>query len=78
MRGRQEPNPHNPAIVADVRLVLDTNVALSALLWRGTPYRLLQAIGQRNVSAQTPTSIDNERDRSEAGCRRSVLAITEG
>jgi putative PIN family toxin of toxin-antitoxin system len=27
-----------------VRIVLDTNVALSALLWRGTPFRLLRAI----------------------------------
>lgn len=27
-----------------MRLVLDTNVALSALVWRGTPYRLLSAI----------------------------------
>jgi len=27
-----------------VRLVLDTNVVFSALLWRGTPYRLLEAI----------------------------------
>jgi uncharacterized protein len=31
-----------------VRIVLDTNVVLSALLWRGTPYRLLDAIGQRS------------------------------
>jgi putative PIN family toxin of toxin-antitoxin system len=30
-----------------VRIVLDTNVVLSALLWRGTPYRLLDAIQQR-------------------------------
>jgi putative PIN family toxin of toxin-antitoxin system len=30
-----------------VRIVLDTNVALSALLWRGTPYRLLQTIRRR-------------------------------
>ena len=30
-----------------MRLVLDTNVVLSALLWRGTPYRLLSAIAQR-------------------------------
>jgi putative PIN family toxin of toxin-antitoxin system len=30
-----------------VRIVLDANVALSALLWRGTPYRLLEAIRQR-------------------------------
>jgi len=31
-----------------VRIVLDTNVVISALLWRGTPYRLLEAIGQRD------------------------------
>lgn len=30
-----------------MRIVLDTNVAVSALLWRGTPYQLLQAIRQR-------------------------------
>ncbi len=30
-----------------LRIVLDTNVVLSALLWRGTPYELLQTIRQR-------------------------------
>jgi uncharacterized protein len=30
-----------------VRLVLDTNVVMSALLWRGKPYQLLEAIRQR-------------------------------
>ncbi len=30
-----------------MRIVLDTNVVISALLWRGTPYRLLEAIRQR-------------------------------
>ena len=25
-----------------MRLVLDTNIVISALLWRGNPYRLLQ------------------------------------
>jgi uncharacterized protein len=29
-----------------VRIVLDTNVVISALLWRGPPYRLLEAIRQ--------------------------------
>jgi putative PIN family toxin of toxin-antitoxin system len=28
-----------------VRIVLDTNVVISALLWRGTPHRLREAIG---------------------------------
>ena len=27
-----------------MRIVLDTNVVISALLWRGTPYRLLSTI----------------------------------
>jgi putative PIN family toxin of toxin-antitoxin system len=30
-----------------MRIVLDTNVVMSALLWRGTPYQLLAAIRQR-------------------------------
>lgn len=32
-----------------MRIVLDTNVVLSALLWRGTPYHLLQTIRQREA-----------------------------
>ncbi len=31
-----------------MRLVLDTNVVFSALLWRGTPYRLLEAIKNKS------------------------------
>ena len=31
-----------------MRIVLDTNVVLSALLWRGTPYQLLAAIRSRD------------------------------
>ena len=31
-----------------MRIVLDTNVVLSALLWRGTPHHLLVTIGQRS------------------------------
>ena len=33
---------------ARVRIVLDTNVVMSALLWRGKPYQLLQAVRQRS------------------------------
>jgi putative PIN family toxin of toxin-antitoxin system len=39
-----------------VRLVLDTNTVLSALLWRGTPYRLLQAIRHQHPSLQLYSS----------------------
>ncbi|MFN9731147.1 MAG: putative toxin-antitoxin system toxin component, PIN family [Pseudomonadota bacterium] len=31
-----------------MRIVLDTNVVVSALLWRGTPHHLLATIGQRS------------------------------
>ncbi|MEO8858364.1 MAG: putative toxin-antitoxin system toxin component, PIN family [Burkholderiaceae bacterium] len=31
-----------------MRIVLDTNVVLSALLWRGKPYQFLEAIRQRS------------------------------
>lgn len=30
-----------------MRIVLDTNVVLSALLWRGTPYELLSLVAER-------------------------------
>ena len=40
---------------APVRIVLDTNVVVSALLWRGTPYRLRDAIRQ-NPATQLFTS----------------------
>lgn len=38
---------HGGRQAAPVRVVLDTNVVVSALLWRGTSYRLLEAIRQR-------------------------------
>ena len=39
-----------------MRLLLDTDVVVSALLWRGTPYRLLAAIRERG-DVQLVTSI---------------------
>jgi putative PIN family toxin of toxin-antitoxin system len=44
-----------------VRIVLDTNVVLSALLWRGTPHHLLAAIGQRsNIQLYSSTALLEE------------------
>jgi putative PIN family toxin of toxin-antitoxin system len=46
---------------AAVRIVLDTNVVLSALLWRGTPYRLLEAARQREqIELFTSTALLEE------------------
>ncbi len=44
-----------------MRIVLDTNVVLSALLWRGTPYRLFEAARQREqVELVTSTALLEE------------------
>ena len=44
-----------------MRIVLDTNVALSALLWRGTPYRLLRAIrGQERAQLYASAALLSE------------------
>lgn len=39
-----------------MRLVLDTNVVVSALLWRGAPYQLLGAIRDRSEAVTLFTS----------------------
>ncbi len=44
-----------------MRIVLDTNVVLSALLWRGTPYQLLTAIRQQSgVQLYSSTALLDE------------------
>jgi putative PIN family toxin of toxin-antitoxin system len=43
-----------------VRIVLDTNVVFSALLWRGTQYRLLDAIRQRSNTQLYSTALLEE------------------
>ena len=48
-----------------MRLVLDTNTVLSALLWRGTPYRLLQVIRNQHPSLllySSPVLLDELTD----------------
>lgn len=44
-----------------VRIVLDTNVVLSALLWRGAPHHLLAAIGrQQRIQIYSSTALLEE------------------
>ncbi len=44
-----------------MRIVLDTNVVLSALLWRGTPHQLLTAIRQQSgVQLYSSTALLDE------------------
>jgi putative PIN family toxin of toxin-antitoxin system len=64
-----------------VRIVLDTNVVLSALLWRGTPYRLLDAIRSRGEARlfTSPALIDELADvltRPSAAKRLTLVGRT--
>jgi putative PIN family toxin of toxin-antitoxin system len=40
-----------------MRLVLDTNVVVSALIWGGTPFRLLEAASEGDVSLHTSPAL---------------------
>ncbi|MEF8727165.1 MAG: putative toxin-antitoxin system toxin component, PIN family [Accumulibacter sp.] len=64
-----------------MRIVIDTNVALSALLWRGTPYRLLQALRQRGdlQLVSSPTLLEELSDvlrRPVAAKRLAIIGMT--
>lgn len=64
-----------------MRIVLDTNVVLSALLWRGTPYRLLDAIRSRGEARlfTSPALLDELADvltRSSAAKRLALIDRT--
>lgn len=61
-----------------MRLVLDTNVALSALLWRGTPFHLLTAIArlpqvQLYSSAALLEELTDVLNRSSAATRLALI-----
>lgn len=64
-----------------MRIALDTNVVLSALLWRGTPYRLLDAIRQRGKARlfTSPALLDELADvltRPSATKRLALIGRT--
>lgn len=61
-----------------MRIVLDTNVVLSALLWRGAPYRLLDALRSRGEARlfTSPALLDELADvltRPSATKRLAVI-----
>jgi predicted nucleic acid-binding protein len=57
-----------------VRLILDTNTVLSALLWRGTPYRLLEVIRKQYPTLQLYSSPVLLQERT--GCYRTTHVLT--
>ncbi|MBL8471538.1 MAG: putative toxin-antitoxin system toxin component, PIN family [Rhodocyclaceae bacterium] len=66
-----------------MRIVLDTNIVLSALLWRGTPHQLLVAIGaQSNIQIYSSAALLGELadvlTRPWAAQRLAVIGRTAG
>ena len=72
-----------PAVQARVRIVLDTNVIFSALLWRGPPYELLNAIREHSSARICASSflLEELKDvlaRPAATRRLAVIGKTAG
>lgn len=64
-----------------MRIVLDTNVVLSALLWRGTPYHLLNALRHRDEARlfSSPALLEELAEvltRSSAAKRLAIISKT--
>jgi hypothetical protein len=66
-----------------VRIVLDTNVVLSALLWRGTPHRLREAIRAQpsakryQFNAVSPNHPHHHSGRGYPADRHSLILAAE-
>lgn len=63
-----------------MRLVLDTNVVVSATLWRGAPYRLLELLRQREDSLSVYASAPMLKELADVLVRpamtRRVAAVS--
>lgn len=65
-----------------MRLVLDTNVVVSALLWRGAPYRLIESIRRQVEAVSVYTSapmlveLADVLSRPQLGKRLDAIALT--
>ena len=67
----------------DVRLVLDTNTALSGLLWGGTPGRLIEAAEKQRIELFSSTALLAElqgvlsREKFVKQLARRAIAVTD-
>lgn len=55
-----------------LRIVLDTNVAISGLIWRGVPHQLLVALAQDQFTAYTSYALISELTRKLLGTKLGV------
>jgi len=58
-----------------VRIVLDTNVVMSALLWRGKPFQLLEAIAAA-VAARADIIVSGDSDLLSMGSHRGINILS--
>ena len=58
--GRPKGEPQRAKHQASPRLVLDTNVLVSAFLWRGLPGRLIELAGEREIQVYTSRALLDE------------------
>lgn len=52
-----------------LRLVLDTNIVISGLIWRGPPHHLLRALTQDKFTAHTSYTLVSELTRKLLGSK---------
>ena len=55
-----------------LRVVLDTNIVISGLIWRGTPHLLMQALVHDEFSAATSYELISELSRKLFGSKLSA------
>lgn len=64
-----------------MRVVLDTNIVISALLWRGTPYRLFEFLNARaetSIASSTPLIEELARVLTRPSMSRRLASIGTG
>ena len=63
-----------------MRAVIDTNVLMAALLWRGPPHALLEHVSAGTVSLRPETAITAVRVRDELGrvVQQQALRLAAG
>ena len=55
-----------------LRIVLDTNIAISGLIWRGPPHQLLVALAEDKFAAHTSYALVSELTRKLLGSKLGV------
>ena len=61
-----------------LRLVLDTNIVISGLIWRGTPHLLMQALVRDEFTACTSYALVSELSRKLFGTKLAAQLLQRG